>query len=260
MLRCVLVFFLTMIVSFGILGCKSDSKVVVATAAEFPPFEYKEGLEFKGVDMEIAREIAKHLGKELVIKDMEFDSVMSAISSNNADFAASGLTINATRMKIVDFSRPYYAANQVVVVRSDNAELRAVGDDANALIAAISKKHGIKIGVQTSTTGAFYAKGDEDWGFMGFPNAEVKSFVNGSLAISALVNGQVDIVILDEAPARLISRANATTEVLNATLTQEQYGIAVKKGNQELLEAINNALEIMEEDGTLEWIMQKYFQ
>lgn len=105
------------------------------------------------------------------------------------------------------------------------------------------KKKRIKIGVQTGTTGAFYAQGDKDWGFEGFAKAEVKGFVNGSLAVSALVNGQIDIVILDEAPARLISKNYANTEVLNAYLTEEKYGIAVKKGNQELLKSINQALE-----------------
>ncbi|MBX7490167.1 transporter substrate-binding domain-containing protein [Helicobacter turcicus] len=260
MYRLVLFGILVAFVSLGISGCKGDEKLVVATAAEFPPFEYKEGPEYKGVDMEISQEIAKRLGKKLEIKDMEFDSVMSAVSSGNADFAASGLTINATRLKVADFTKPYYNANQVVIIKSENAELKAVGGDAEALIATISKKNKIKIGVQTGTTGVFFAKGDKDWGFVGFSNAEVKSFVNGSLAVSALVNGQVDIVILDEAPAKLISKANAGTEVLLASLTQEQYGIAVKKGNKELLDSINNVLDAMKKDGTLESIIQKYFK
>lgn len=260
MYRLVLLSVLMACLGFGIGGCKSDEKLVVATAAEFPPFEYKEGSEYKGVDMEISREIAKRLGKELEIQDMEFDSVMSAIAGGNADFGASGLTINEARLKVADFTKSYYDANQVVIIRSENTALKAVGNDAEALVNEISKKNGIKIGVQTGTTGAFFARGDQEWGFEGFSNAEVKSFVNGALAVSALVNGQVDIVILDEAPARLISKANAGTEVLNATLTQEQYGIAVKKGNKELLDSINNALEAMKEDGSLESIMQKYFQ
>ncbi|TLD80305.1 transporter substrate-binding domain-containing protein [Helicobacter sp. MIT 11-5569] len=250
---------LAIFVSFGISGCKGDEKIVVATAAEFPPFEFKEGSEFKGIDMDVSREIAKRLGKELEIKDMEFDSVVSAVSSANADFGASGLTINATRLKVVDFTESYYNANQVVIIKSDNVVLKEVGNDAEALISAIATQEGIKIGVQTGTTGAFFAKGDKDWGFTGFSNAEVKSFVNGSLAVSALVNGQVDIVILDEAPAKLISKANANTEVLPASLTQEQYGIAVKKGNKELLDSINRVLDAMQKDGTLEAIMQKYF-
>ncbi|WP_299547253.1 transporter substrate-binding domain-containing protein [uncultured Helicobacter sp.] len=260
MYRLVLSSLLVAFVGFWVSGCKGDEKLVVATAAEFPPFEYKEGAEYKGVDIEVSREIAKRLGKELEIKDMEFDSVMSAVGSGNADFAASGLTINEARLKVADFTKSYYNANQVVIIKSENATLKALSNDAEALIAEISKQDGIKIGVQTSTTGAFFAKGDKDWGFAGFPKAEIKSFVNGSLAVSALVNGQVDIVILDEAPAKLISKANVGTEVLNATLTQEQYGIAVKKGNKELLDSINSALEVMEKDGTLESIMQKYFQ
>lgn len=250
---------LAVFVGFGFGACKGEEKIVVATATGFVPFEFKEGSEYKGVDMDIAREIAKRLGKTLEVKDMEFDAVVSAVSSGNADFAASGLTINATRLKVVDFAEAYYNANQVVIIRDDNP-LREVGDDAESLVQEIAKIEGIKIGVQTSTTGAFFVKGDKDWGFEGFANAEMKSFVNTSLAVSALVNGQVDIVILDEAPARLISKANAGTEVLSASLTEEQYGIAVKKGNKALLDSINGALRAMKEDGTLDNIMQKYFQ
>ena len=250
---------LAVFVGFGFGACKGEEKIVVATATGFVPFEFKEGSEYKGVDMDIAREIAKRLGKTLEVKDMEFDAVVSAVSSGNADFAASGLTINATRLKVVDFAEAYYNANQVVIIRDDNP-LREVGDDAESLVQEIAKIEGIKIGVQTSTTGAFFVKGDKDWGFEGFANAEMKSFVNASLAVSALVNGQVDIVILDEAPARLISKANAGTEVLSASLTEEQYGIAVKKGNKALLDSINGALRAMKEDGTLDNIVQKYFQ
>lgn len=250
---------LAVFVSFGLSACKGEEKLVVATSTGFAPFEFKEGSEYKGVDMDIAREIAKRLGKTLEVKDMEFDAVVSAVSSGNADFAASGLTINATRLKVVDFAESYYNANQVVIIRDDNP-LRKMGDDAESLVKAIAKIEGIKIGVQTSTTGAFFVKGDKDWGFEGFANAEMKSFVNAPLAISALVNGQVDIVILDEAPARLISKANPGTEVLSAALTKEQYGIAVKKGDKALLDSINSALKAMKEDGTLDKIMQKYFQ
>lgn len=240
-------------------GCKGDERLVMATAAEFPPFEYKEGNEFKGIDVEIAQEIAKRLGKALEIKDMEFDSVVSAVSSANADFGASGLTINEARSKVVDFSTSYYNANQVVIIKESDLELKAVGSDAVALVEAIKKQAGIKIGVQTGTTGAFYAQGDKDWGFEGFANAEVKGFVNGSLAVSALVNGQVDIVIIDEAPARLISKNYAGTEVLNAYLTEEKYGIAVKRGNQALLDSINSALEAMQTEGVLDEIIKKYY-
>ncbi|WP_300796803.1 ABC transporter substrate-binding protein [Helicobacter sp. UBA3407] len=241
-------------------GCsKNEEKIVMATAAEFPPFEYKEGNEFKGIDVEIAQEVAKILGKTLEIKDMEFDSVVSAVSSANVDFGASGLTINEARSKVVDFTTSYYNANQVVIIKNSDSELKAVGDNAAELIKAINKKNGIKIGVQTGTTGAFYAQGDKDWGFEGFKNAEVKGFVNGSLAVSALENGQIDIVIIDEAPARLISKNYANTEVLSAYLTEERYGIAVKKGNQELLNSINQALEKMRTEGVLDKIIKKYY-
>lgn len=244
---------------FVLQGCKGEEKLTMATAAEFPPFEYKEGNGFKGIDVEISQEIAKRLGKTLEIKDMEFDSVVSAVSSANADFGASGLTINQTRSKVVDFSIPYYNANQVVIIKKSDSELKAIGSDAVALVKAINQKEGIKIGVQTGTTGAFYAQGNQDWGFEGFKKAEVKGFVNGSLAVNALVNGQVDIVIIDEAPAHLISKNFSNTEVLSAYLTEEKYGIAVKKGNKALLDSINSALRAMKTEGILDQIIKKYY-
>lgn len=238
-------------------GCKNDDKLVMATAAEFPPFEFKEGKEFRGIDIEIAQALAKELGVELEIKDMEFDSVVSAISSGNADLGLSGLTINETRAKVVNFSNPYYNAAQVVIAKTDS-NFKFSGNDAVKLRELIANTNGIKIGVATGTTGAFYAKGDKDWGFEGFANAEVKSFVNGSLAVNALVNGVVDIVILDEAPAKILSNANPNTQVFDAYLTEEQYGVAVNKNNKELLDKINAALAKLKESGTLDSIIQSY--
>lgn len=255
MKKVVLAFFISFVAFFT--GCKEDSKLVVATAAEFPPFEFKEGKEFKGIDMEIAQAIAKELGMELEIQDMEFDSVISAISSGNVDFGISGLTINETRSKVVDFSTPYYNAAQVVIAKK-NSSFKFEGDNPEKLKELIANTKGIKIGVATGTTGAFYANGNEDWGFDGFANAEVKSFVNGSLAVNALVNGVVDIVILDEAPANILSKANDSTYVINSYLTEEQYGIAVKKGNKELLDKINIALKNIQDSGTLDNIIKKY--
>ncbi|CAM2916505.1 ABC transporter substrate-binding protein [Helicobacter burdigaliensis] len=259
MKKVILTGFLMLFALFGLSACGNEDKLTMATAAEFPPFEYKEGEAFKGIDVEIAQEIAKRLGKTLEIKDMEFDSVVSAISSGNADFGASGLTINENRSKVINFSSSYYNAAQVVIIKNDNEKLKAVSKDAKALFEAIDSQKGIKIGVATGTTGSFYAHGDKDWGFVGFKNAEIKNFVNGSLAVNALVNGQVEIVILDEAPAKILSRANAGTQVLEAFLTEEKYGIGVNKNNTALLEEINKALDSMKQDGTLEAIIKKYF-
>ncbi|WP_104721926.1 transporter substrate-binding domain-containing protein [Helicobacter mesocricetorum] len=241
-----------------LLGCKKENKLVVATAANFAPFEYKEGKEFKGIDIEIAQEIAKRLGKTLEILDIEFDSVVSAINSGNADFGISGLTINATRSKVINFSIPYYNAAQVVIVREEDYN-PALEGDTQALIDWIKAKNGVKIGVQSGSTGAFYAIGDANWGFEGFKNAEVKSFTNGSLATNALSNRQIDLVIIDEAPAKMFVAANAGTRVINTYLTEEEYGVGVNKNNQELLQQINDILKQMQEDGSLKTILQKYF-
>ncbi|MDE5603431.1 MAG: transporter substrate-binding domain-containing protein [Helicobacter sp.] len=246
------------IIPLFLLGCKKEDKLVMATAANFAPFEYKEGKEFKGIDIEIAQEIAKALGKNLEILDIEFDSVVSAVNSGNADFGMSGLTINPTRSKVIDFSIPYYDAAQVVIVREEDYD-PALEKNTQELIDWIKRKSGVKIGVQSGTTGAFYAMGDESWGFEGFKNAEIKSFINGSLAANALTNRQIDLVIIDEAPARIFAAANAGTRVIDVYLTEEKYGIGVNKKNQELLEQINAVLRQMQKDGRLEKILQKYF-
>ncbi len=247
-----------MILPLFLLGCKKEDKLVVATAANFAPFEYKEGKEFKGIDIEIAQEIAKQLGKTLEILDIEFDSVVSAINSGNADFGMSGLTINPTRSKVIDFSIPYYNAAQVVIVRKEDYN-PALEGDTQALIDWIRAKNGIKIGVQSGTTGAFYAMGDESWGFEGFKNAEVKGFINGGLATNALTNKQIDLVIIDEAPARIFAATNPSTRIINAYLTEEKYGVGVNKNNPILLQQINDILKQMQENGTMEKILQKYF-
>ena len=241
-------------------GCKKDDTLKVSMAATFPPFEYKEGTEYKGVDVEIAKEIAKRIGKKIEYADMEFDSVLSSLSSGNVDFSASGLTINAVRSKVVDFSIPYFDAAQVIIIRKGDLEdLRVLSNDKDALIRLINNKKGIKIGVQTGTTGALYAKGDSGWGFAGFKDADVKNFVNGAMALSALLNKQIDLIILDEMPAKLLSKASGQTDVLDTSLTDEKYGIAVKKGNKALLDSINTHLEAMQKDGTLDKIITKYF-
>lgn len=254
-------FIALLLASIGIfVGCQKEDTLKMGMASEFPPFEYKEGKNFKGIDIEITSEIARRMGKKIEFVDMEFDSVLSSLNSGNVDFSASGLTINEIRSKIVDFSTPYFNAAQVVVIRKNTFEdLKNVSDDRDALIALIDKKQKLKIGVLTGTTGSFYTKGDSNWGFKGFKNADVKNFVNGSVAFNALENKQIDIIILDEMPGRLLSKANGNTEVLSASLTDEKYGIAVKKGNKELLDSINIHLDAMRKDGSLDKIIAKYF-
>ena len=183
--------------------------MVVATNAAFEPFEYKKGDSYYGIDMEIAKALADYLGKELVISNMDFDAVCLSVGQHKADVAMAGLTIKEDRKEHVNFSDAYYAASQKIIVTSDSTEF----DDCKtaADVEAILKKKDskVKVGVQNGTTGQFYAKGDEEWGFDGF-KMTVTGYKNGSLAVQDLINGSLDYVIIDSAPAACI------TEALNA--------------------------------------------
>lgn len=189
-------------------AAKDDSKdqLVVATNAEFAPFEYKEGDKYYGVDMEIAKLLADELGKELVIDNMDFDAVCLAVGQHKCDIAMAGLTITEDRKESVDFTDSYYNAQQKIIVPSNNTEF----DDckkAEDVEAILNKKDdSCKIGVQSGTTAQFYCEGDEGWGFDGFP-VTTKGYKNGSLAVTDMLNGNIDYIIIDAAPAERITES-----------------------------------------------------
>lgn len=184
----------------------SDNQLVVATNAEFAPFEYKEGEAYYGIDMEIANLLAQELGKQLVIVNMEFDAVCLSVSQGKADIAMAGLTINEEREELVTFSVPYYDAAQKLVVKADNTEFDGCTSAADVEAILNAKDSSCKIGVQNGTTGQFYVLGDEGWGFEGF-EADCVGYKNGSLAIQDMLNGNIDYVIIDSAPAAAITEA-----------------------------------------------------
>mgnify|MGYP003298942819 CR=1 FL=1 len=183
---------------------ETKDQLVVATNAAFEPFEYTDGgTEYFGIDMEIAKLLADELGKELVIVNMDFDSVCLAVGQHQCDIAMAGLTINEDREKYVTFSDPYYNASQKLIVMSDCTEFDNCADAAAIEEILNAKDASCKIGVQTGTTGQFYCEGDEDWGFAGFP-VTTTGYKNGSLAVQDLINGNLDYVIIDSAPAACI--------------------------------------------------------
>lgn len=184
----------------------SDNQLLVATNAEFAPFEYKEGEAYYGIDMEVAAYLAEELGKQLVIVNMDFDAVCLSVSQGKADIAMAGLTINAEREELVTFSLPYYDAAQKLVVKADNTEFDGCASAADIEAILNEKGDAIKIGVQNGTTGQFYVMGDEGWEFPGF-DAECVGYKNGSLAIQDMLNGNIDYVIIDSAPAAAITEA-----------------------------------------------------
>ncbi|MGN0506875.1 MAG: transporter substrate-binding domain-containing protein [Lachnospiraceae bacterium] len=187
----------------------NKDQLVVATNAAFEPFEYTQGDSYYGIDMEIAAALAAYLGKELVIQNMDFDAVCLSVGQQKCDIAMAGLTIKEDRKEYVNFSDSYYSASQKLIVLSDNTEFDACTDAASVEAILNTKGSDTKIGVQNGTTGQFYCEGDAEWGFDGFPMTCV-GYKNGSLAVQDLLNGNINYVIIDSAPAACI------TESINA--------------------------------------------
>ncbi len=185
---------------------ESKDQLVVATNAAFEPFEYTVGDSYYGIDMEIAAALAEYLGKELVIQNMDFDAVCLSVGQQKCDVAMAGLTIKPDREEYVAFSDSYYSASQKLITLSDDTEFDSCKDAASVEAILKEKDSNVKIGVQTGTTGQFYVEGDEDWEFEGFA-AKAVGYKNGSLAVQDLLNGNIQYVIIDAAPAACITEA-----------------------------------------------------
>ncbi len=184
----------------------TKDQLIVATNAEFEPFEYMVGNSYYGIDMEIAAALAAYLNKELVIVNMDFDAVCLSVGQQKCDIAMAGLTVREDREEYVSFSASYYNASQNIIVPSDSTEFDNCKTAADVEAILNAKKADTKIGVQSGTTGEFYVKGDESWGFAGY-QVTAKSYKNGSLAVQDLLNGGVNYVIIDSAPAKCITES-----------------------------------------------------
>ncbi|SEU02323.1 amino acid ABC transporter substrate-binding protein, PAAT family [Lacrimispora sphenoides] len=217
---------------------KEAGKLVMVTNAEFPPYEYYDKNEIVGIDVDIARAIADKMGVELDVEDMAFDSLIPAVQSGKADFTAAGMTVNEDRKKNVDFTDTYAEAAQVIIVK-EGSEIKTPDDLT-----------GKKIGVQTGTTGDIYADDIE--------NAVVNRYNKGMEAVMALTQDKIDAVIIDREPAKVFVKENAGLVILDEAFTEEEYAIAVKKDNKELLDKINGAIKELKESGELKKIVDKY--
>lgn len=214
-------------------GCgKDDDKLVMVTEAGFAPYEYYENGEIVGVDIDIAKEIAKYLGKELVIKDVAFDSIINEVKTGKADFGAAGISYNEERAKQVDFTINYSTSKQIVVVKEDNIKIN------------INDLDNLKIAVQLGSVGDTYVTKN-------YPNAEIVRQKKYLAAIQDLLKNKVDCVVMDELPAKEILKNNAGLKILNQELFSDTYGMVVKKGNKELLDAINKVLEDLVAEGKI---------
>ena len=220
-------------------GSKEDNTLVMATNAEFPPYEYYEGDEIVGIDAEFAAAIAEKLGMELKIEDMAFDSIIPAVQSGKDDFGAAGMTLTEDRMKEVDFSDSYYTGRQVIIVAEGNSEIAGPDD-----------LEGKKIGVQQGTTGDIYASDD-------YGDENVERYNKGFEAVQALQQGKIDAVIIDDQPAQTFVKETKGLKILETEYVEEEYALCFKK-ESELVEKVNEAIEELKEDGTFDKIIDKY--
>lgn len=219
---------------------KKDSKdtLVMATNAEFPPYEFHEGDDVVGIDADIARAIGEEMGMEVKIEDMAFDSIIPAVTSGKADFGAAGMTVTEDRKKNVDFTDTYATATQVIIVKE--------GSD----IAGPDDLTGKKIGVQLGTTGDIYADDIED--------AKVERYNKGFEAVQALTQDKIDAVVIDGEPAKEFVAEADGLKILDEAFTEEEYAIAVAKDNDDLLKKMNEALASLKESGKIDEIVAKY--
>ena len=223
-------------------------KLHMATNAAFPPYEMtNDNGGFEGIDIEIAEKIAAKLGLELVVDDMDFSSVLTAVQGGKADIAMAGLTVTPDRQKNVDFTDSYATGVQVVIVPEDS-DIKTVDDLANDKM----------IGTQEGTTGYIYCSDTPENG--GYGEDHVIAYTNGATAIQALLAGKVNAVVIDSQPAKEFVAANKGLKILDTEYVKEDYAIGVSKDNPELLEAVNNALKELIEDGTVQEILDKYIK
>lgn len=213
--------------------------LTMCTNATFPPYEYYDGDKIIGIDAEIAQAIADKLGMELVIEDMEFNSIISYVNANENAFGMAGMTVTEDRKKTVDFTTSYAKGIQSVIVKADS-DIKSIDDLA-----------GKKIGVQLSTTGDIYATDD-------FGADYVTQYNKATDCVLGLTKGDVDAVIIDNAPAKVFVEQNEGLVLLDAAYADEDYAIAVKKGDAELLEKLDTAITELIADGTVAKIVEKY--
>ena len=226
-------------------GCEPKPKngtLVMGTNAAFAPYEFIDSKgDFAGIDVDIAKAIAKELDMELVIKDMEFESLLLAVQEDTVDIVLAGLTVDDERKEKVDFTQTYATGKQVIIVKENSA------------IASADDLTGKTIGVQSGTTGDMYCTDD-------YGQDAVKPYNNGALAIAALMNGQVDCVVIDNEPAKVFVQANEGLKILETEYIIEDYAAAIAKNNTELLEKVDAAITKLKNDGTIAKILAEYIK
>lgn len=224
---------------------KADGFITMTTNAEFEPFEYKDGENFAGIDIDISKKIAEKLGVELRINDVAFDTLTTELASGKTNFVAAGMTENEDRKKNVDFSDSYFDATQSIIVLKNSA------------IKSRADLNGKKVGVQQGTTGDTFCTNED--GTSDIKVASTERYSKGVDAVTDLINGKIDAVVIDDFPAKKFIQKNADKLVkLDEALTVEKYAIAVKKGDAEMLKVVNEVLVEMKSNGDLDKVISKY--
>ena len=220
----------------------TPGKLTMSTNAAFPPYESTDDNgNFVGIDIDVAAAIAEKLGLELQVDDMDFDAALLAAQNGKSDMVMAGVTVTEDRQLVMDFSDSYATGIQSIIVKEDS-DIASPDDLADKMI-----------GTQRGTTGYIYCSDD-------FGDEHVTPYDNGLTAVQALVNGQVDAVVIDNAPAKEFVEANPGLKILDTAYAEEDYAIGVAKGNTQMLDAINGALEELKNDGTLQAIVDKYIK
>ena len=220
----------------------TPGKLTMSTNAAFPPYESTDDNgNFVGIDVDVAAAIAEKLGLELQVDDMDFDAALLAAQNGKSDLVMAGVTVTEDRQLVMDFSDSYATGIQSIIVKEDS-DIATPDDLADKMI-----------GTQRGTTGYIYCSDD-------FGDEHVTPYDDGLTAVQALVNGQVDAVVIDNAPAKEFVAANPGLKILDTSYAEEDYAIGVAKGNTAMLDAINGALEELKNDGTLQAIIDKYIK
>ena len=256
----------------GFASCnKDDNVLVMATNAAFPPYEYVEGDKFVGIDVEIAQAIADKLGMELQIEDVEFGSIIGGVVEGKYDMGMAGMTVTEERKQSVNFSNTYATGIQVIIVK-DGSSITSLDDifDFNADGDPVALKDpDLKVGVQQDTTGDIYSSSDiSGWGFCDVEEDgtvttdRVVRYKTGADAVEALKTDKVNMVIIDNEPAKSFVAANEGIHILEGDneYAIEDYAICIAKENTELLDKINKALDELKKDGTIDKIVSKYIK
>ena len=218
----------------------TEGKLTMSTNAAFPPYEMTtDSGDLEGIDIEVAGAIAKKLGLELQVDDMDFDAALLAAQQGKSDIVMAGVSVTEERQKVMEFSDSYATGVQVIIVKEDSE------------IASVEDLDGKMIGTQRGTTGNIYCTDD-------YGEDHITTYDNGLTAVQALMNGQVDCVVIDQEPAKAFVAANQGLKILDTEYVSEDYAIGMAKGNTALQSAVNKALAELQEDGTVQSIVDKY--